>query len=169
MNATQKLLNTKMQTLPFYNLLNELVKENKISSKKVSQGIINSSEFKTLLRSEIIKKERVVNGGFNFNVKKQAELENYFRQKFPTPLIKPENAPSKYRHTALSAKQQKCERCGYDKYPEILEVHHKDRSRKNGVGENLELLCPNCHAEEHHLKNDGRFKRNIKLNNENER
>ena len=158
MNATQKLLNTKMQTLPFYNLLNELVKAQKISSKIVSQGIINSSEFKTLLRSEILKKERAVNGGFNFNVKKQIELEKYFKQKFPTPLFKPENAPSKYRHTALSVKNQKCERCGYDKHPEILVVHHRDRNRKNGTKENLELLCPNCHEEEHLLNNDGRFK-----------
>jgi len=158
-----------MQTLPFYNLLNELVKELKISSKKVSQGILNSSEFKTLLRSEIIKKDRAVNGGFNFIVKKQAELEKYFKSKFPTPILKPENAASKYRKTAMAFKQKKCERCGYDKYPDILEVHHKDRTRKNGASENLELLCPNCHAEEHHLKNDGRFKRNITINNENER
>lgn len=161
MNATQKLLNTKMQTLPFYNFLTELLKAQKISSKKVSQGVIDSSEFKTLLRSEIVNKERAVNGGWNFVVKKQAELDKYFKSKFPTPISKPENAASKYRETALSVKQKKCERCGYDKIPDILEVHHKDRSRKNGAKENLELLCPNCHAEEHYFKNDGRFKRKI--------
>jgi hypothetical protein len=160
MNVTQKQLNTKMQTLPFYNFLCELIRTQKISSAKVSQGIINSSEFKTLLRSEILKKERTVNGGFNFTVKKRTELEKYFNSKFPIPISKPESAASKYRKTALAVKQQKCERCGYDKYPEILEVHHKDRSRKNGTSANLELLCPNCHAEEHFLKNDGRFKRN---------
>lgn len=150
-----------MQTLQYYNFLNELLKEQKISSAKVSQGIINSSEFKTLLRSEILKKERAVNGGFIFSVKKQTELEKYFKSKFPTPISKPENAASKYRTTALAAKQKKCERCGYDKCPDILEVHHVDRSRKNGASVNLELLCPNCHAEEHCLKNDGRFKRKI--------
>jgi hypothetical protein len=133
------------------------MRKQKISSKKVSQGVIESAEFKTLIRSEIIKKERAVNGGWNYVVKKQSELEKYFNSKFPTPLIKPENAASKYRETALSVKEQKCERCGYDKYPEILVVHHRDRNRKNGAKENLELLCPNCHEEEHFLNSDGRF------------
>ena len=44
-----------------------------------------------------------------------------------------------------------CERCGYDK-PEILQVHHKDRNHSNNVLNNLELVCPNCHCEEHYLK-----------------
>ena len=146
-----------MQTLPFYKLLGELVNEQKISFKKVSKGIIESDEFKTLIRSEIVKKERAVNSGFNFIVKKPVELEKYFNQKFPTALIKPEDAESKYRATALSVKEQKCERCGYNEFPKILVVHHKDRNRKNGAKGNLELLCPNCHEEEHFLNGDGRF------------
>jgi predicted nucleic acid-binding Zn ribbon protein len=44
-----------------------------------------------------------------------------------------------------------CERCGYNKY-EILQVHHKDRNRDNNAIENLELICPNCHYEEHLLE-----------------
>lgn len=43
-----------------------------------------------------------------------------------------------------------CERCGYNK-KEILHVHHKDRDRNNNGLENLELICPNCHYEEHYL------------------
>jgi 5-methylcytosine-specific restriction endonuclease McrA len=43
----------------------------------------------------------------------------------------------------------KCERCGYNKYPSILGIHHKDRNRKNNHRENLEVLCPNCHSIEH--------------------
>jgi hypothetical protein len=45
-----------------------------------------------------------------------------------------------------------CERCGYAKV-EILQVHHKDRNRNNNSLTNLELLCPNCHAEGHYLEN----------------
>ncbi len=45
---------------------------------------------------------------------------------------------------------EKCERCGYDKV-QILQAHHKDRNTKNNTLNNLELLCPNCHMEEHHL------------------
>ncbi len=44
-----------------------------------------------------------------------------------------------------------CGRCNYDKY-EILQVHHKDRNRKNNNLNNLELICPNCHYEEHFLE-----------------
>ena len=47
---------------------------------------------------------------------------------------------------------KKCERCAYGKY-EVLQVHHKDRNKKNNNFDNLELICPNCHYEEHHLKN----------------
>ncbi|MDB5254195.1 MAG: nuclease [Parcubacteria group bacterium] len=43
-----------------------------------------------------------------------------------------------------------CERCQYSKY-EILQIHHKDRDRSNNELENLELICPNCHYEEHFL------------------
>ena len=44
-----------------------------------------------------------------------------------------------------------CERCGYNK-KEILHVHHKDKNRKNNNLSNLELICPNCHYEEHYLE-----------------
>jgi len=42
-----------------------------------------------------------------------------------------------------------CERCGYNKYPAILGVHHKDRNRNNNNLSNLEVLCPMCHSIEH--------------------
>ena len=51
----------------------------------------------------------------------------------------------------LDERGKKCERCNYGKY-QILEVHHKDRSRENNNLENLLLICPNCHAEEHLLE-----------------
>ena len=44
-----------------------------------------------------------------------------------------------------------CGRCSYNKY-EILQVHHKDRDRSNNKLDNLELICPNCHYEEHFLE-----------------
>ena len=52
----------------------------------------------------------------------------------------------------LKSKDGRCERCNYDKY-EVLHIHHKNRNNKDNRLRNLELLCPNCHAEEHHLKN----------------
>jgi hypothetical protein len=44
-----------------------------------------------------------------------------------------------------------CQRCGYSKV-EILQVHHKNRDHTNNELENLELICPNCHFEEHYLE-----------------
>ncbi len=51
----------------------------------------------------------------------------------------------------LAERGKKCERCNYEKY-EILQVHHKDRNRNHNNLENLELICPNCHYEEHFLE-----------------
>jgi predicted nucleic acid-binding Zn ribbon protein len=42
-----------------------------------------------------------------------------------------------------------CERCGYNRIG-ILQVHHKDQNRQNNALNNLELVCPNCHYEEHY-------------------
>jgi len=51
----------------------------------------------------------------------------------------------------IASRGEKCERCGYRK-KEILNVHHKDKNKKNNDLSNLELLCPNCHAEKHYLE-----------------
>ena len=51
----------------------------------------------------------------------------------------------------MNQRGRSCERCGYDKY-EILQVHHKNRDRTNNDLANLELICPNCHYEEHYLE-----------------
>lgn len=46
-------------------------------------------------------------------------------------------------------KEYQCEQCGNVEWmgqPIPLELHHKDGNRRNNLLENLELLCPNCHA-----------------------
>jgi hypothetical protein len=50
----------------------------------------------------------------------------------------------------LKTRGEKCERCDYNKGA-VLQVHHKDRNRTNNGLRNLELICPNCHYEEHYL------------------
>lgn len=47
---------------------------------------------------------------------------------------------------------KECNRCGYNEHIEILVTHHIDRDRQNNCLNNIEILCPNCHAIEHHVK-----------------
>lgn len=51
---------------------------------------------------------------------------------------------------AIERAEFKCEVCSYDSYQEVLQIHHKDRNRKNNDLDNLIVLCPTCHAEEHY-------------------
>lgn len=66
--------------------------------------------------------------------------------------------PTKDKVTSLKALKLRllhergnaCERCGYSKI-EILQIHHIDRNPQNNNLDNLSLICPNCHFEEHYL------------------
>lgn len=74
------------------------------------------------------------------------------------------------RMKAIKLAGGKCAKCGYNKYPEVLEFHHKDPSKKDfnismkghcrswkRVSNEIKkcvLLCANCHREVHvDLKN----------------
>lgn len=46
-------------------------------------------------------------------------------------------------------KENKCEICGYSEWlgqPIPLELHHKDGNHYNNNLDNLQVICPNCHA-----------------------
>ena len=69
------------------------------------------------------------------------------------------------RQKAIEQLGGKCSKCGYNKYPEVLEFHHKNPSQKDfnisskghsrswsKVREEIakcDLLCANCHREVH--------------------
>lgn len=60
-------------------------------------------------------------------------------------------------------KEEKCERCGLTTWLSVdipLELHHKDGNHYNNELDNLELLCPNCHALEPNNSGKGVKKQN---------
>lgn len=63
-----------------------------------------------------------------------------------------------YRARAFNKYGKKCCRCGYHEYEEMLEVHHKDRNRRNWQLKNLEVLCVWCHAFETRVLSKGKYK-----------
>ena len=60
-----------------------------------------------------------------------------------------------YRKLAFLVYEHRCADCGWDKYPDVLEVNHINCDRSDNSIENLELLCPTCHRVFHYLDGSG--------------
>ena len=54
-----------------------------------------------------------------------------------------------YRRKAFEQYERRCAVCNYEKFTEVLQVHHRDGNRKHNDISNLILLCPTCHIEVH--------------------
>lgn len=74
-----------------------------------------------------------------------------------------ERGSRSYRRWAIASHGARCDACGYDKHPEILEAHHIDENRRNNHPDNLRMLCRNCHAETHFLAGTGQWKPRNKI------
>jgi len=86
---------------------------------------------------------------------------NIHREGIKYKMGKPHDKVSNYKILKIrliKSRGNVCQKCGYSKY-EILQVHHKDRNPLNNELENLELICPNCHFEEHFLEKSWLHKR----------
>jgi hypothetical protein len=64
----------------------------------------------------------------------------------------------------ITERSHRCELCGLAEWRESsipLEVHHKDGNRTNNEYDNLQLLCPNCHALTDTWRGKGKKQNNI--------
>ena len=59
------------------------------------------------------------------------------------------SAITSYRKIAFANYEHRCFYCGYNRFVDVLQVHHLDENRNNNVLENLRIVCPTCHAEVH--------------------
>lgn len=59
------------------------------------------------------------------------------------------SATSTYRKLAFASYKHECYYCKYDKFIDVLQVHHLDENRNNNSLENLRIVCPTCHSEVH--------------------
>ena len=61
-------------------------------------------------------------------------------------------------------KERRCEKCNNTLWNGLtipLEVHHKDGNKFNNKLENLEILCPNCHAQTDTYKSKNKTYKNL--------
>lgn len=66
------------------------------------------------------------------------------------PYQSPDQRAPDPRLAHLVHRKPACERCGFNPENKLnLDVHHRDRNRKNNSPENLETLCVGCHRLEH--------------------
>ena len=56
-----------------------------------------------------------------------------------------------YQRIAYETYEKKCSKCGREDGQ--IDVHHKDKNRKNNRIDNLQVLCASCHAKIHKIKN----------------
>ena len=57
-----------------------------------------------------------------------------------------------------TSRPQRCEKCGYDRIPGTLTIHHIDENRHNWADDNVLVLCWTCHMELHFIAKTGPYK-----------
>lgn len=97
----------------------------------------------------------------NFKTQKKYKLEEILQKDFPY-----NTHHLKERLLKEGIKAHKCEKCNNTKWnnePIALELHHINGDRNDNRLENLQLLCPNCHAQTDHYrgKNQIRYKKEV--------
>lgn len=115
----------------------------------LSPGSSNSETLKKKLHEYNIDFSHFTGKGWNKGLK--------FRPKLQIPIEDLLKTNTKYQSYKLlrrlindGIKEHKCEVCGNTEWlgvPIPLELHHIDGDKENNTLSNLQVLCPNCHAQ----------------------
>lgn len=104
--------------------------------------------------------------GDGINCHGSANLEDIFSNK-----VSIRASHLRERLINASLKKAECECCHNTEWngkPIPLELHHKDGNHNNNSFDNLQILCPNCHAQTDYYRGKGISKLNYKLPNKSE-
>lgn len=100
---------------------------------------------------EFVRKEKQRRRDLLAKLKSEGKCNNFYGKRNPSfkgdknGRWKGGNSSLYWKQKILSLRGERCEICGFDSVPEILNVHHKDYNKKNTSLENGQVLCPNCH------------------------
>lgn len=123
-----------------YKCCSKQCSSNLIKSRRVSVTCSNCGT-KILKQPSDLVNSKTGNYFCNRKCKEKYQSEN---GKDFTGVFSPAVAQAKHKRQIVE-----CEKCGYNEYPEILVIHHKDGDRSNNNSDNWIVLCQNCHAIEH--------------------
>jgi len=76
----------------------------------------------------------------------QRNASKRYRMRHPLAYIYYDRRRRKLKNGVILTQETSCEICGFK---DVLDVHHKNRNKKDFSPENLQVICPNCHAEAH--------------------
>ena len=87
----------------------------------------------------------------NNDIKKKIHLERFYNNDYSDSRPSMVSTRSVIKTHLLEKYQYKCQLCGFEGYNKktgysILQIHHIDGNCRNNTPENIQLLCPNCHA-----------------------
>ncbi len=119
--------------------------------------------------AQVLKKLNLRQAGGNFNtVRKNISRLNIDTSHFTGQLWSKDNQLKDWKNYKKSGnlkkhliklRGHKCEKCSlleWNKLPIPIEIHHIDGKRFNNELDNLQLLCPNCHAQTDNYRNKKR-------------
>lgn len=108
-------------------------------SDEVKKKISNSMKTSELAKVAVLNKDwELISKKYQETVKKRLLDEDFNKLKF-----------ERIKLRVLYEQNEKCNKCGISEWMGqkiTLELEHKDGDHYNNERENLEVLCPNCHA-----------------------